>query len=342
MATAKKAQVKSAKPVVKPVKMSSVVATPAPKLPTPRLPLTLKKLQEQKPNVYFATSGPRGELVQYTDVVWIPLNELVVDPEETIRAVNEVGDDAVNYAGFMEDGSIFPHITAYPDKTIRDGRTRQQAYLLTAPNPVPSDFLVPVTIVPKPRKLSVRLLDAVCDNASTAPRKMTKEDLRKVILRCRDDGMFQVDIKKHLEHSDFAPDVINKLIIEVDTNRQRARREQNLAAVRSGVITAAQAAKNIGEKWTVQMVKDAIEGKAVGTKGTDGTQAMRILISTLQRAPKVVAQNFRALEDAINSGGISDPNRYAEIYEEAGKYITNLNSAYFRARRNVIRGVNLK
>jgi len=49
MATAKKAQVKSAKPVVKPVKMSSVVATPAPKLPTPRLPLTLKKLQEQNP-----------------------------------------------------------------------------------------------------------------------------------------------------------------------------------------------------------------------------------------------------------------------------------------------------
>jgi len=299
------------------------------------------QLQKEKPSTFFATNGPDGGLVEYKDVKWLPLATVKNDPAETVRTDDTLGDDAQNYAALQEKGAIFPPITIYPDKIIRDGRTRHSMwhFAVTALDIDEALYFIPCVVVDKPKKLGDRLLDAFCDNAASyAPRKMTKDDLREVILRCREDGMFQSAIRTRLlNESDFGTTIIEKLITEVDTNRQRRKREAVLRQVTDGTLTPTEGAKAInaaltGKKWTPDMVERAADGEVVGFKSNEGTLAMRRLYSTLEPLPKMVAQNFRQLKEAIEKNEIQ-LNKYEEVYNEIGQYIANLKLAYERARR---------
>jgi hypothetical protein len=299
-------------------------------------------LQKEQPKTYMATSGPNGALVEFNNVVWYPLATVKNDPTETVRTDDELGDDAQNYAALQEKGDIFPPIVIYPDKVIRDGRTRHSMwnFSATALNIDPALYFIPCVIVDKPKRLGDRLLDAFCDNAASyAPRKMTKDDLREIIWRCREDGLFQSQIRTRLiNDSDFGASVIEKLITEVDTNRQRTKRQAVLKSVTSGVLTPDEGAKAINaalvgrKKWTPDMVKRAAEGEVVGFGGNEGTLAMRRLHSTLKPMAKSLAQNFRQLKEAIDRHEIAS-DMYEQTYDEVGQYITNLVLAHGRAKR---------
>jgi hypothetical protein len=298
-------------------------------------------LQKDQPKTYMATNGPDGALVEQNNVVWFPLATIKNDPTETVRKEIYQGDDAQNYAALQEKGAIFPPITIYPDKLIRDGRTRHAMWEFSAQalDVDPALYFIPCIVVEKPKKLGDRLLDAFCDNAASyAPRKMTKDDLRDIIWRCREDGLFQSQIRTRLiNDSDFGAAVIEKLITEVDTNMKRQKRQTVLTQVTAGTISAEDGAKAInaalvGKKWTPDMVKRAADGETVGFAGNDGTQAMRKLHATLKPMAKSLAQNFRQLKEAIDRHEIA-ADKYEETYNEVGQYITNLQLAYGRAKR---------
>lgn len=305
---------------------------------------TFSQLQKEKPSEFFATNGPDGSPVEYRGVEWFPLATVTNDPDESVRTDDTLQDDAQNYAALQENGDVFPPIVIYGDKTIRDGRTRHSMWHLSATllDIDPAHYLIPCVVVDKPKRLAERLLDAFCDNAASyAPRKMTKDDLREVIWRCREDGMFQSAIRARLlKESDFGASVIEKLITEVDTNRQRKKREAVLRQVTDGTLTPEEGAKAInaalvGKKWTADMVKRAAEGETVGFDGNEGTKAMRKLYSTLEPLPKIVAQNLRQLKEAIDRREIA-PAKYEEVYSEIGQYIANLQLAYRRAKRHQV------
>lgn len=285
--------------------------------------------QKARPSFLSSTNGQT-----YNNVIWLPLNQITINTEEIVRSDNELTDDAMNYAALMESGKIFPPMLVYPDKSVRDGRTRHQAYRLISPSPTPDDYLVPCIEVPKPEKLGVRLLDAFCDNASFGPRKMTRDALRDVIRRCLENKMYQRDIKKHLEHSDFGKDVIDKIIIELQTNMNRTKREAVLTDVRKGIITPVAASRILGIDWTPERVEIAAKGGIVGAPGNEESKTIQKLQATFQPLAASLGHQLASLRKSVKQAKLT-PARYEEVYADIGKYITNIQQAYQRGRRGI-------